>query len=197
MSESRGKILIGVGLVLISTTIFVSGLKAQEDKVMEGVLSTKDNVMDQAMNALMPGNEMITNAVMNAVVNAVVPVTETVISELMPAVTMQAESVQAEVMQAQAVEVEAPVVAEAVQMETAAIEEPAAAPVEEVVQEEPVKKSKEFSISSPAFKEGGMIPAKYTCDGENLSPPLTIDNVPSDTGAMALVIADLDAPDAL
>ena len=29
-----------------------------------------------------------------------------------------------------------------------------------------------IEITSPAFKEGEMIPAKYTCDGENVSPPL-------------------------
>ena len=30
----------------------------------------------------------------------------------------------------------------------------------------------EIRLSSPAFQPGGMIPARYTCDGENISPPL-------------------------
>ena len=36
----------------------------------------------------------------------------------------------------------------------------------------------EIKITSSAFKEGEMIPAKYTCDGEDISPPLQWDSVP-------------------
>ncbi|MHC4195495.1 MAG: hypothetical protein ACYSQZ_06075, partial [Planctomycetota bacterium] len=33
-------------------------------------------------------------------------------------------------------------------------------------------KKMEIKITSPAFEEGGMIPSRYTCDGEDISPPL-------------------------
>ena len=35
-----------------------------------------------------------------------------------------------------------------------------------------------ISVSSSAFQEGGMIPAKYTCDGNDVSPPLKWTGVP-------------------
>lgn len=49
-------------------------------------------------------------------------------------------------------------------------------------------------ISSPAFQDGGNIPVKYTCDGENISPPLAIDDVPSEAKSLALIVEDPDAP---
>ena len=55
-------------------------------------------------------------------------------------------------------------------------------------------KKMEITITSPAFKEGGMIPAKYTCDGADISPPLQWDAVPEGTGSIALVCDDPDAP---
>ena len=51
-----------------------------------------------------------------------------------------------------------------------------------------------LSLSSPAFAEGGDIPAKYTCKGKNISPPLAINNVPADTKSLALIMHDPDAP---
>jgi Raf kinase inhibitor-like YbhB/YbcL family protein len=51
-----------------------------------------------------------------------------------------------------------------------------------------------ITISSPAFADGGMIPVKYTCDGEDISPQLTFDNVPPDAKSLALVADDPDAP---
>lgn len=51
-----------------------------------------------------------------------------------------------------------------------------------------------FSISSPAFENGGTIPPKYTRDGENVSPPLQWRDVPEDARSLALVIEDPDAP---
>ncbi|WP_202935112.1 YbhB/YbcL family Raf kinase inhibitor-like protein [Halorussus amylolyticus] len=50
------------------------------------------------------------------------------------------------------------------------------------------------SISSPAFENGGTIPTEYTCDGENLSPPLRIESVPEEAESLALVMDDPDAP---
>ncbi|MDA8157267.1 MAG: YbhB/YbcL family Raf kinase inhibitor-like protein [Actinomycetota bacterium] len=51
-----------------------------------------------------------------------------------------------------------------------------------------------FSISSPSFKDRGDIPGKYTCKGEDVSPPLVIRNVPERTKSLALIVDDPDAP---
>ena len=51
-----------------------------------------------------------------------------------------------------------------------------------------------ITITSSVFKEGGMIPAKYTCDGKNISPPLKWEQVPKDTKSFALISDDPDAP---
>jgi len=51
-----------------------------------------------------------------------------------------------------------------------------------------------FTIFSPAFREGGMIPAKHTCDGKSLSPRLEWRGVPEGTRALALIVEDPDAP---
>lgn len=53
---------------------------------------------------------------------------------------------------------------------------------------------KNFRISSSAFKDEARIPQKYTCDGENILPPLTIENVPAGTKSLILWIEDPDAP---
>ncbi|MGB8367060.1 MAG: YbhB/YbcL family Raf kinase inhibitor-like protein [Candidatus Babeliales bacterium] len=50
-----------------------------------------------------------------------------------------------------------------------------------------------FQIESSAFKEGGMIPAKYTCDGTDISPPLAWHNAPSETKSFVLICDDPDA----
>jgi len=51
-----------------------------------------------------------------------------------------------------------------------------------------------FSISSPAFDNNGTIPSQYTCDGKNISPPLTITGVPTNAKNLALTLDDIDAP---
>jgi len=51
-----------------------------------------------------------------------------------------------------------------------------------------------FSLTSPAFRDGGQIPAKYTGDGENLSPPLKWSDPPTGTKSFALIVEDPDAP---
>jgi Raf kinase inhibitor-like YbhB/YbcL family protein len=50
-------------------------------------------------------------------------------------------------------------------------------------------------LTSPAFADGGAIPERYTCDGENVSPPLSWDEVPEGTQAFALTVQDPDARD--
>lgn len=49
-------------------------------------------------------------------------------------------------------------------------------------------------ISSPAFENNEMIPSDYTCDGENMSPPLQIEDVPESAKSLALIMEDPDAP---
>ncbi len=51
-----------------------------------------------------------------------------------------------------------------------------------------------LSIASPAFAPNGTIPSKHTCDGRNVSPPLTIGNVPKEAKSLALIVDDPDAP---
>ncbi len=51
-----------------------------------------------------------------------------------------------------------------------------------------------MEIKSPAFEAGGLIPPKYTCDGQDISPPLSWTNVPDHTKSLALICDDPDAP---
>lgn len=51
-----------------------------------------------------------------------------------------------------------------------------------------------FRISSPAFPHNGSIPARHTCDGPDLSPPLRIEGVPPGAKSLALIVDDPDAP---
>jgi len=52
-----------------------------------------------------------------------------------------------------------------------------------------------LTLTSSAFGSGEPIPARYTCDGEDSSPPLTWSGIPAGTKSLALVIDDPDAPD--
>lgn len=51
-----------------------------------------------------------------------------------------------------------------------------------------------MSIISPVFKNHGTIPSEYTCDGEDISPPLYFENVPEDAQSLTLIVEDPDAP---
>jgi len=50
-----------------------------------------------------------------------------------------------------------------------------------------------FRLASTAFREGGEIPPRFTCDGEDVSPDLTWEGAPPETAALALVVEDPDA----
>ena len=56
------------------------------------------------------------------------------------------------------------------------------------------KKMSALSIESSAFPHNGMIPPKYTCDGADANPPLSIGNVPEKAKTLALIVDDPDAP---
>lgn len=51
-----------------------------------------------------------------------------------------------------------------------------------------------ITISSPAFKSGDLIPAKYTCDGSNKIPPLTFSGVSQSAKSLVVIVDDPDAP---
>jgi len=51
-----------------------------------------------------------------------------------------------------------------------------------------------LALQSHAFKDGGSIPARYTADGEKISPPLLWTDVPAGTAGLALIVEDPDAP---
>jgi Raf kinase inhibitor-like YbhB/YbcL family protein len=52
---------------------------------------------------------------------------------------------------------------------------------------------KGLTLSSSKFTNGGEIPDRYTCKGNNLSPPLAFENVPAGAKTLALVVDDPDA----
>lgn len=52
-----------------------------------------------------------------------------------------------------------------------------------------------FALISPAFVHEGGIPARQTCQGEDLSPALTWSDIPPGTKSLALIVDDPDAPD--
>ena len=51
-----------------------------------------------------------------------------------------------------------------------------------------------LSPTSAAFEDGAAIPAQYTCDGADISPPLEWGDPPPNTGSFALIMDDPDAP---
>ncbi|NMG46201.1 YbhB/YbcL family Raf kinase inhibitor-like protein [Aromatoleum toluvorans] len=52
-----------------------------------------------------------------------------------------------------------------------------------------------LTLMSTAFEHGHAIPAAYTCDGRNVSPPLAWNGLPAATRSLALIVDDPDAPD--
>jgi Raf kinase inhibitor-like YbhB/YbcL family protein len=51
-----------------------------------------------------------------------------------------------------------------------------------------------IKVTSAAFKDGEIIPKQYTCDGNDISPPLTWSGAPQETKSIALICDDPDAP---
>lgn len=51
-----------------------------------------------------------------------------------------------------------------------------------------------MTITSPVFTQNNFIPSKYTCDGENINPPLNITNIPEKAKSLVLIVDDPDAP---
>lgn len=51
-----------------------------------------------------------------------------------------------------------------------------------------------LKVTSSAFKENELIPAAYTCDGKNVSPPLDIEHIPEKAACLAIIVDDPDAP---
>ncbi len=51
----------------------------------------------------------------------------------------------------------------------------------------------ELTITSPVFKNNGTIPEKYTCDGDDINPPLEIEGLPDNTRCLVLIVDDPDS----
>jgi len=52
-----------------------------------------------------------------------------------------------------------------------------------------------LTVTSSTFEQGGSIPARYTCEGDDTSPPLSWSGAPSGAKSFALIVDDPDAPD--
>lgn len=51
-----------------------------------------------------------------------------------------------------------------------------------------------LKITSPAVENHGLLPLKYSCYGENISPPLNISNAPSNTKSFVIIMQNLSSP---
>lgn len=51
-----------------------------------------------------------------------------------------------------------------------------------------------IQIISPVFRDGAPIPVQYSCNGQNVSPPLNFISPPADAKSLALILHDPDAP---
>ncbi|MBU0458194.1 YbhB/YbcL family Raf kinase inhibitor-like protein [Patescibacteria group bacterium] len=51
-----------------------------------------------------------------------------------------------------------------------------------------------MELTAPAFANNGKIPSKFTCDGENINPALSFDDVPAQAQSLVLIMDDPDVP---
>jgi Raf kinase inhibitor-like YbhB/YbcL family protein len=68
-----------------------------------------------------------------------------------------------------------------------------AAPAATLAQQE--AKAMSLKLTSSSFAHNGEIPTRYTCEGQDVSPPLAWSGVPANTRSLALIVDDPDAPD--
>lgn len=66
--------------------------------------------------------------------------------------------------------------------------------IEEITEEKEEETGGIMIIESNSFKNNEMIPAKYTCDAENIVPPLTFSRIPQEAKSLVLIVDDPDAP---
>ncbi len=78
------------------------------------------------------------------------------------------------------------------QAETPVTEQAQAAPTQ--LKEQEAEQEEKMEITSTAFKHKEDIPKKYTCQGQDTSPPLSMTGVPEGTESLALIVDDPDAP---
>lgn len=52
----------------------------------------------------------------------------------------------------------------------------------------------ELLVKSPVFEANKHIPRKYSCDGDEINPPITIDGIPKEAKTLVLIVDDPDAP---
>ncbi len=52
----------------------------------------------------------------------------------------------------------------------------------------------DLKVKSAVFEPGKLIPKKYSCDGQDINPPLTIEGIPKEAKTLVLALDDPDAP---
>lgn len=61
-------------------------------------------------------------------------------------------------------------------------------------QQEEVVNMGGMNISSPSFSDGGRVPDRYACKGENVSPRIDLQGIPDNAKSLAIIVDDPDAP---
>ena len=51
-----------------------------------------------------------------------------------------------------------------------------------------------FTVTSPVFADGSPVPSRFTCDGDDAPPPITLSDPPQGTRSFAVIMDDPDAP---